>query len=176
MEPASASQSTQPNIAVGCRPGAEPTLGSACAVFIVAMTLGGTLLGVYEYAEHGLAGVEAAAIATVTCGLSSLAALIVAGKLRGTPYAVAGQLGGSLFRMLPPLVVVLQLQPRLPMVAAAGLFGCMVVTFLFALLVETVLLVRLVRSPSSAAGQAGLETRGPGNPLALAKTSYKVVS
>jgi hypothetical protein len=115
------------------------------------------LLGAYQYVQHGVAGVEAAAIAIITCGLSSLTALIVAGRLRGTPYAVASQLGGSVFRMLPPLVVVLLLQPRLPLLAAAGLFGCMVACFLFTLLVETVLLVHLVRSPSGASGRVGTD-------------------
>ncbi len=148
--------------------GAGPTLVSACAVFILAMVLGGVVLGVYQYAERGVAGVEAATIAIVACGLSSLAALVVAGRSRGTPYAVAGQLAGSLFRMVPPLVVVLLVQPRLPMVAAAGLFGCTVVAFLFGLLIETVLLVRLVRSSSSGSGRVG-----PGVSLAIAPSVVK---
>jgi hypothetical protein len=124
-------------------------------MLIAAVVLGSVVLGAYQYVEHGIAGIEAAAIAALTCGLSSLGALIVAGRLRGTPYAVAGQLGGSLFRILPPLVVVLLLQPRLPLVTAAGLFGCTVACFLLTLLVETVLLVRLVRSPSGASGRLG---------------------
>jgi hypothetical protein len=132
-------------------------------MLIAAVALGSVVLGAYQYAEHGIAGIEAAAIAVVTCGLSSLSALILAGRLRGTPYAVAGQLGGSLLRMLPPLVVVLLLQPRWPLVAAAGLFSCTVACFLFTLLVETVLLVRLVRSPLGTRGRVG-----PGGPLALA--------
>jgi len=132
-------------------------------MLIALMTLGGFALGVFQYSIHGIPGVEAAAIGVVTCGLSSLSALIVAGRLRGTPFAVAAQLGGSLLRMLPPLVVVLLLQPRLPLVAAAGLFGCTLASFLFSLLVETVLLVRLVRSPSGANPRVG-----PGGPLVVA--------
>ena len=132
-----------------------------------AVTLGGAILGAYQYAEHGVAGLEAVAIATIACGLSSLLSLIVAGRLRGTTYAVAGQLGGMLIRIAPPLVVVFMLGPRLPSIAAAGLFGCTVACFLFALLVESVLLVRLVRS-----GSGGERTMGSSGMLShLSKTS-----
>jgi hypothetical protein len=168
MEPASASDSAQESRNdVGCRSNAEPTLASACAMLCAAVALGGSILGAYQYAEHGIAGVEAVTIATIACGLSSLFSLIVAGRLRGTPYAVAGQLGGMLVRMAPPLVVVLMLQPRLPLISAAGLFGCTVACFLFTLLVETVLLVRLVRS-----GAGGERTMASSGMLShLSKTS-----
>jgi hypothetical protein len=147
-------------------------------MLVAAMTLGGFALAAYQYARHGIPGVEAAAIALATCGLSSLSALIIAGRLRGTPFAVAAQLGGSLLRTMPPLAVVLILQRLVPGLAAAGLFGCMLASFLFSLLIETVLLVRLVHSPASGSPTSSSSTSGsstnsggqagPGGPLAVA--------
>lgn len=127
------------------------SLPVACSILAAAMAPAGALAGWSAYARHSTAGLQAALLAAVTCWLSATVALILAGLLAGTPQAISGILGGTLVRLAGPLLVTAGCAASHSPLSAAGMFGYMVVFFLYALAIETVLLIGLVRSSSSLA-------------------------
>lgn len=80
------------------------------------------------------------------CTAAANVALILAVLWRGTPNGVVGALGGSLVGMLPPLFAGMILQQRGGALAHGGVFGWIVVFYLSALVVKT-----LLTAPSVAA-------------------------
>lgn len=152
MVPAASRQAVRPM-------GFQLSLSAACAILAAAMAPAGALAGWQAYARHSTAGLQSALLAAVTCWLSATLALMLAGLLAGTPQAISGILGGTLVRLAGPLLVTAGCAAARSPLSAAGLFGYMVVFFLYALLVETVLLVGLVRSSSSLAPRENVLSR-----------------
>lgn len=132
----------------------SPSLATACLLLTAAAVLAGVAAGWFAYVRQGSAGVVAVAVADATCWLAAMAALVLAGSLRNTPHAVGGILGGTLVRMLAPLAVGLGCRLAAPELFRVGLLGWMVIFFLLALAVETLLLVGVVRSSRAALGAA----------------------
>lgn len=126
----------------------------ACAILTAAMVPAGALAGWHAYARHSTAGLQAALLAAGTCWLSATAALVLTGIFTGTPQAVSGILGGTVVRLAGPLLVTAACAASRSPLSAAGLFGYMVFCFLYTLVVETLLLVGLVRSVASQPGAA----------------------
>jgi hypothetical protein len=113
---------------------------------VLAIALAGALGGSIAHGRQGMMGSAAVAVAALTCGLSGVTALALAGILSGTRWGVHGILAAGLVRFLLPLLVVTASSAVQGPLSRAGLFGYMVIFFLIALVVETLLLVSLLRS------------------------------
>lgn len=124
---------------------AEPSLALACLLLAAAVALAAAGAGYWAFARHGSLGATAVCIAAVTCWLAATAALLLAGLLRNTPHSVSGILGGTLVRMFLPLAVAAGCKIGAPALFQAGLLGCLLLFFLLTLVVETLLLVWLLR-------------------------------
>lgn len=124
------------------------SLPVACVILTAAIVPAGALAGWHAYARHSTAGLQAAMLAAATCWLSATAALVLTGLLAGTPQAISGILGGTLVRLAGPLLVTVSCAVSRSPLAAAGLFGYLVVFFFYVLVIETLLLLGLVRSSS----------------------------
>jgi hypothetical protein len=92
----------------------------------------------------GAAGIAAVLIAFGVCAASANAALWIAMLGHGTPGGVSGALGGSVVGMVPPLAAGLILHQRGGPLAAAGVFTWIVVFYLSALVVKTLLVAPTV--------------------------------
>lgn len=124
---------------------AAPSLALACLLLAVVVALAAAGAGYWAFARRGSLGATAVGVAAVTCWLAATAALLLTGSLRNTPHAVSGILGGTLVRMLLPLAVAVGCQVSAPAITQAGLFGYLLLFFLLTLVVETLLLVWLLR-------------------------------
>jgi hypothetical protein len=131
-------------------------LPAACIVLVLAIALAGALGGSIAHGRQGLIGSAAVAVAALTCGLSGLAALALAGVLSGTRWGVHGILAAGFVRFFLPLAVVTASAAVQGPLSRAGLFGYMVIFFLIALVVETLLLVGVLQS----ANQTNVAWRG----------------
>ncbi|HJT35367.1 MAG TPA: hypothetical protein VJ783_25300 [Pirellulales bacterium] len=127
----------------------------ACVVLTAAMAPAGALAGWHAYARHSTLGLQAALLAAGTCWLSATAALVLTGLLAGTPQAISGILGGTLVRLAGPLLVTVGSAVSRSPLASAGLFGYLVVFFFYVLIIETSLLLGLVRSSPPVVPQNG---------------------
>lgn len=99
----------------------------------------------------GAANYTAVLTAALVCTLSANAALVLAVRWHGTTHGVAGTLAGSLVGMFPPLAIGFALHQQGGELARAGVFGWIVVFYLSALIVKTL----LVAPASAAASKAG---------------------
>lgn|GEM_PF-3326611 len=124
---------------------AEPSLALACLLLAVAVAPAAAGAGYWAFARHGLLGVTAVCIAAITCWLAATAALLLAGLLRNTPHSVSGILGGTLVRISLPLIVAAGCKIVAPALFQTGLLGYLLLFFLLTLVVETLLLVWLLR-------------------------------
>ena len=131
---------------------------AACSVLVLAIALAGALGGSIAHERQGVMGSAAVAVAALTCGLSGVAALALAGAFSGTRWGVHGILAAGFVRFFLPLVVVTASTAVQGPLSRAGLFGYMVIFFLIALVVETLLLVGVLRS--GAGNQNGVAWRG----------------
>lgn len=102
----------------------------------------------YGYWTHGQAGVVAAAIAAGVCWLGGVAGLFASLPFQGL-QAVNGVLLGMLVRMTVPLAAAAGLFLRGGELVRAGLVEMLVVNYLIALALDTVLSVRMVRRIAS---------------------------
>lgn len=127
--------------------GAQGRFGSlfACALLVAVMLIGFAVIGGLAFARKGIVGVAASGVAALTCTITGIIALLLAVGLRGSRYAVYGLLVGMLLRFGVPLGVATVFEAAHGPLAAAGLFGYMVVFFLLALVTETALAVHLIR-------------------------------
>jgi hypothetical protein len=121
-------------------------LPAACSLLALAIALAAALAGSIAYERDGGLGLAAASVAALTCGLSAMAALVLAGSLAGTRWGVHGILAASFLRFAAPLTVVIASVAIKGPLSRGGLAGYMVIFFLLALTVETLLLVGVLRS------------------------------
>jgi hypothetical protein len=89
--------------------------------------------------------IQAAAVAAIVCWFAATIALLVSAIGQNTPSAVPCLLGGTLIRMLIPGAVGVMIDAQRGPLAQAGVLGYIVVFFLLTLVVETGLLLRLLR-------------------------------
>ena len=115
-----------------------------CVLLSVALFAPLPLFVWYGYSSSEMAGVWAAAVAAVVCWFGGVVALVLAGVTRGTPAAVHATLMGIFFRTGVPLVTGLLLQRAGGELARGGVFGMILGYYFWALIVETLLSVRLV--------------------------------
>ncbi|MAG93603.1 MAG: hypothetical protein CMJ48_07620 [Planctomycetaceae bacterium] len=127
-----------------------PTLGS-CAILVLVLLVISPAIAYPAWSAHGQTGLIAASLAGLVCLLAGIAALAVTGLTQNTPNALNGLLASILFRTMIPLGAVFALSKSNRSLAEAGIFSLFVCFYLLTLVVETLLSVRLVNSPSDAA-------------------------
>jgi hypothetical protein len=116
------------------------------------------LVGGWKYTTAGLAGVQAAAAAAGICWLGAELALVVTLVVRflpkKTPGLVVGSvLGAMVFRAVLPFAGGMALA-RVPVLAAGGVFGCVLLIYLGTLVAETILSVPSEKRNAALAGPA----------------------
>lgn len=107
-------------------------LSASIATFLLAV--GGFLL-----ATRGWTAAAAAAVAASLCWTGGILALLLATVFQGPHRALHAALAGMLFRMGIPLVGGLWLHHQGGALAQAGVFGQVVIFYLWTLVVETCL-------------------------------------
>lgn len=120
-------------------------LAVSVAILTVALAAAYPLFAAYGYHRHGTWGVVAASVAGLICWASCSLALACVALLQRT-QPIAGILGSMIFRMGVPLVFGIALQQGHDQLAAAGIFGTVLLYYLLSLVVETLLSLRLIPS------------------------------
>ena len=120
-------------------------LAACCARLVLAVVLWGVPVSFAAYLQSGQSGVLASLVALGICLVAGLMALSATAALRGPNIALWSLLFGLLFRMGLPLGLGLYLSRSQPALAKAGVFGLIVVYYLFTLIAETLLSLRLTR-------------------------------
>lgn len=146
----------------GKRAAGRLTLPTACGLLAGATLVAAVLVGWHAYTRQQAAGLEAALAAAATCWLSATIALAITVCLAGSPNAVSGVLGGTLIRLAGPLMVTAANGAARTAIFQAGLFGYMVVFFVYTLAVETVLLLGVIGGTTAHAATAGGAAKGKG--------------
>lgn len=134
----------------------------ACARLALALALFALPVAALVFSRTAWAGVAATAVAAGVCGLGGMLALAVVawGRTRhASQQGLTAVLAGFVFRMLLPLVIGLILNRQVPLLREAGVFGMIVVFYLFTLVVETWLSL-LVARPADEGGSGA--NAGPG--------------
>jgi hypothetical protein len=126
-------------------------LPAACSLLALAVGVAAALGGSIEHGRHGMLAAVALWAAALTCWLSATCALVLAARLSGTRWAVSGIMAAGLVRFSLPLMVVAASALVQGPLSQAGLFGYMVAFFMLSLVVETLLLVAILRSTEAAA-------------------------
>lgn len=121
-----------------------------CAWLAVAALGCYVLIGSLASQRYGNAGWISGGIATLVCAVAAMVSLAWFALTRGTFVAVHALLGGTALRLLLPMAAAIALPRVEPTLATAGFTGCLLGSFLILLTVETVLLVRLARTPADA--------------------------
>ena len=103
-------------------------------------------------ASYGQLGLVSAGIAALVCWFAATLALVATAIFRGPQMALYSMLFGMLFRMGLPLGAGLVLSQSAPRLAAAGVFGLIVVFYLVTLVVERLLSLCLVSAAHSTQG------------------------
>jgi hypothetical protein len=110
---------------------------------ILAVAAGGLALFVRQ--QHGMAGVQSVGLAYGVCLIGALLAYAIAVFTVGTPNAMAGLMGGMLFRTGLPIVAGTVGVNTNRQLAEAGFMGHCMALFLVALVSEVALNVRLIK-------------------------------
>ena len=105
----------------------------------------------FGYQRSGEAGIAAAAIAGAVCWFGALSALVLVARSRDSAAAVNATLMGMFLRLGLPLLTGIVLQQSQGELARAGVFGMILCYYFVALIVETILSVRLISNKSSVA-------------------------
>ena len=113
-------------------------------------------VSIFAFVRTGWSGVTAATVAALVCWFAATLALAIVVLFRGPKYGVSGILGSMLIRMALPLVAGTALSRQGGPLAEAGVFGMIVVFYLFTLAIETWLSVSLVGQVSSAKQSAAI--------------------
>jgi hypothetical protein len=136
-------------------------LGACCARLVGAMLLWAVPVSALAYERFGVNGLWASLVAGVVCLAAGLLALVATAVFRGPNAALWSLAFGLAFRMGLPLGCGLYLSRSQPLLAEAGVFGLIVAYYLFTLVVETLLSLRLTRSlTQSSAPAAGNANSG----------------
>ncbi len=125
------------------------SLATACAWLAATVLVSYPIVGGIAGQRDGQVGWIAAAVAAVTCWFASTAALVAGQRHRGPQRGFFVLLYGLAFGFAVPLVAGTVLTRLVPSLAAAGLFGLMVVFYLVTLTVGTLLSVRLLSATES---------------------------
>jgi hypothetical protein len=118
----------------------------------IAATLG--VAGGVAWSRSGEMGLAAAIVAAGVCWVGAALSFVLVEWFRRSGNPVAGVLGGMLIRLGLPLAVGVALSEAGGPLADAGVFGLIVVFYLVALVVETLLLVRALQQPRRPAPSA----------------------
>jgi hypothetical protein len=124
-------------------------LGSCGWILSSAMLLFFVPVAAISYALHGPVALRASAVAAAVCWTGSSLALIATAKFgrQGATAPLVTVLFGLVFNGAFPFSVGLILSHGGGALAEAGVFGLIVVFLQFALLVETLLALCLIKSP-----------------------------
>ena len=131
--------------------GTSPRLASAgalvrCLWLLAAVAVAYPIVGYVAADRFGDMGWWAAAVAAGICWLGAAIALILTALLRGPQGALYAMLVGMMFRMGLPLVAGVVLTRQGGDLASGGVFGCLLAFYLVTLVVETALVLPLVRA------------------------------
>lgn len=135
---------------------------ACCARLVIAEVLWGVPVTCLAYVQFGMAGVLASLLALSICLVAGLMALAATAVFHGPNVAMWSLLFGLFFRMGLPLGCGLYFSRSQPVLAAAGIFGLIVVYYLFGLVVETLLSLRLARSLTSVSPATSKPSTAPG--------------
>lgn len=138
--------------------GRSLSFAGACARLGLALTLFALPVAALTFQRLGWAGATATAVAAGVCGMGGGLALAVAAwgrRVAGPQQALWALLGGFVFRMLLPLSAGFALDRQVPQLKAAGIFGLIVVFYLFTLVMETWLSLLLSGPGDRPAGRDG---------------------
>ena len=124
-----------------------------CLMLTAALLLVFPVFAYFGYSRHAMNGVAAAGVAGTVCWLGGLASLLMIGMFRGQA-AINATLLGMVFRTGLPLVVGVTLSELGGTLAQAGVFGMILGYYLVALVIDTLLSVRLVGSAKQSFGKA----------------------
>jgi hypothetical protein len=125
-----------------------------CALLWLAVGLFLPLAAWYGFTRYGQPGAIAAAVAAVICAAGSTAALIATWRFRGPAAALYAMLFGMVFQFALPFAAGLILSQAGGMLARAGVFGMIVVFYLYTLVVKTLLVLPLVKAAAPISGGA----------------------
>ncbi len=120
----------------------------SCALLALAVVGFYPLVAGYGYSQYGNSGVASASVAAGVCFVGAAAALMCVAFLQGPTAAVNSTLLGMLFRMGLPLGGAMVLNQNGGPLAEAGVLGMVLVYYLFTLVIETLLSLRLVKHRS----------------------------
>ena len=99
----------------------------------------------FGFVQSGAMGIAAAAVAALVCWVGASAALLLVGLFRAPEQALVGLLLGMFFRMGLPLGAALLLSLQGGALVEAGVMYMLILNYLLALVLETLLSLRLVR-------------------------------
>jgi hypothetical protein len=116
-----------------------------CAVLWLAVGLFLPLVAWFGFMRHGQPGAIAAAVAALICASGSTAALIATWRFRGPATALHAMLFGMVFQFGLPFVAGMVLSQAGGSLAGVGVFGMIVVFYLYTLVVKTLLVLPLVK-------------------------------
>jgi len=132
--------------AVANSAGSSPRLAQSCLILTAALLAVFPAFAYFGYLRSGASGLTAAGVAGGVCWLAGLVSLMLIGTFRGQQAAVNALLLAILVRTGLPLVVGLVLTEQGGELARAGVFGMILGYYLVALVVDTLLSVRLLSS------------------------------
>lgn len=115
------------------------SLPARCALLSLSLGVFLVAVGGFLLATRGWQAVAAAGVAALLCWIGGSLALLVGAFFRGPQRALHAALAGMLFRTGVPLVGGLWLHRQEGALAEAGVFGLVVVFYLWTLVVETCL-------------------------------------
>ncbi len=140
-----------------CADGGRPLgLQAACYWLLASVVAAYSVVGTIAGGRHGSVGWMAAAVAAATCWFAATLTLFASSLHRGPLRGFYALLYGALFGFSIPFAVALVSSRNSPRLAEAGIFGLMVVFYLFTLAVGTLLAVRRM---AAAAGSDSRKSR-----------------
>ncbi len=116
----------------------------SCALLALAVAGFYPLLAGYGYMQYGLMGVAAGSVAAGLSFAGAAISLILYALFQGPTAAVNITLLGTLFRMAIPLGGAMVLHRSGGPLAESGVVGMVVAYYLYTLVIETLLALRLV--------------------------------
>lgn len=121
----------------------------AVALLLLFVAPTAAIVGAVAFSNHGTNGLVAACVAGLLCFVTSSAALVATSMTAGTLNGLSGAFLGIILRTAVPFFVSILLMQASKPLADAGLLGMVLINYLVALAVETVLAVRIVQAHSS---------------------------